>query len=490
MTDDELQVNDAPYFARRLTIDAGADERTIKRAYARELKLIDQESDLAGFQDLREAYEAALIWWRHAAAQLDAGAADPFDEIDRAAKELHLRPAAANDGNRMQRQLPAPAAPELDADILSQEVFAQFQARCAGLDDLHASASWARELQASLADARLIHIPTRQAFEQRIADLLAAGWRPGHHLLFHVAAKRFEWDSDRRRVQSLGMAGYTLHFAIDQRAMHDQQSDHACEQQSQLINRLREATPPTTNELIDLMPVLATVEARFPAWLALIADADTISHWHNLDQAVPSWRRKLRRRDFNVPFWVALVVLLVVLRLISSTIGSNGHGPAAPVTASVDLIQGNHFLGEDEYDKAILSYDRALSQDPDNAAAYAGRAMALVFLGEKKRALADLEKLESLAPLNPLLFRSRGMLAQDEMRFQDAVVAYTRSLELDPDNVFTIMRRGQVHAKAGDMDNALRDADRVLALAPRLGVGALAESGRLQGSQRRGCGEG
>jgi hypothetical protein len=56
LTDDELDQG-VPYFLEKLKLADDADSRAIRRAYAREVKLLDQEHQAAEFQALRECYE-------------------------------------------------------------------------------------------------------------------------------------------------------------------------------------------------------------------------------------------------------------------------------------------------------------------------------------------------------------------------------------------------------------------------------------------------
>ncbi|HEY0063843.1 MAG TPA: hypothetical protein VGC21_17125 [Telluria sp.] len=117
-------MNDQPYFAKRLGIEPDADERTIKRAYARELKLIDQAADPAGFQDLRESYEAALFWLRH---QADIMGDAEVEQSDSSAGQVrHPAPLAGIDTNEAASDH-AQETQIADSATCATEVFSEFQ---------------------------------------------------------------------------------------------------------------------------------------------------------------------------------------------------------------------------------------------------------------------------------------------------------------------------------------------------------------------------
>ena len=66
-----------------------ADEREIKRAYARRLRTVRPDEDPAGFQQLHEMYQRALAWQARAAMMAmapdeDEAGEDDGEELERA----------------------------------------------------------------------------------------------------------------------------------------------------------------------------------------------------------------------------------------------------------------------------------------------------------------------------------------------------------------------------------------------------------------------
>jgi protein TonB len=271
-----------------LGLENDADEYAIKRAYARKLKQIDQEKDPAGFQALRETYEAALSWARQHATDQDAGEkyseSEPEPPREQAAASvdaIELAPAA----EAALRQTWQEESPDVDARTVFSQLAGSLIEAPRDLEQVRAL------FNGAIDDPRLIRVETRDLFEWYIAQLLAQGWRPGHECLFEVAIKHFNWQDDRRRLYRFGQVGEILDHAIHERSAFGRQEQHS--KQLDLIRALRLSVRPSNGKLADGLPALEEIAKRFPTLFPLITSEENLERWRLWTKEVGAWRRNL-----------------------------------------------------------------------------------------------------------------------------------------------------------------------------------------------------
>jgi tetratricopeptide (TPR) repeat protein len=138
-----------------------------------------------------------------------------------------------------------------------------------------------------------------------------------------------------------------------------------------------------------------------------------------------------------------------------------GCGPADPLGAARRLQSLGNFGG------SIAPLRQLLEDEPDNAEANFLYGVALIRSGQPSVALWPLRR----AAENPeWLVRANLELAASELssaNHDEAVVAATRILEVEPDNVQALLVRSLARSQSRrDYEGALADADRILALDP------------------------
>jgi hypothetical protein len=212
---------------------------------------------------------------------------------------------------------------------LAAAVFADFATATAALgavpeagksDEAARIAPWTGALRTALADPRLMHLDARAAFEERIAALLAGGWRPGHHLLLPAAIEVFGWSEDRRALPRLGHAGRLVDLAIEQRAMFQAQNVKQRQAQREALRLLRAPELPGERTMRRHIRAVRALAVQFPDLLGMAAPWDTVMTW--LERCPPTKRELAQGSAAGLPWWKptswpsAAFVIFLLIRLV------------------------------------------------------------------------------------------------------------------------------------------------------------------------------
>jgi protein O-GlcNAc transferase len=143
----------------------------------------------------------------------------------------------------------------------------------------------------------------------------------------------------------------------------------------------------------------------------------------------------------------------------------NPQQPAAHANVATALLQLNRPA------EAMIHFERSLVLQPGSAATLYGRGSALLQLRRFEEALVDLDRALALMPTLVPALRARGQALQNLERFEDALFCFERVLALGPPDPEVHHFRGDAHYGLRRYDEALVSYDSALkagALSPDL----------------------
>ncbi len=101
--------------------------------------------------------------------------------------------------------------------------------------------------------------------------------------------------------------------------------------------------------------------------------------------------------------------------------------------------QANNYFKEGKYDEAIVIYTEILDNDNDNCAVLSNRSASFIKINKYTEALTDAAKCVKLKPDWGKGWGRLGASLYGQCKYEDALVAFNKANELDPNEIYKKM---------------------------------------------------
>ena len=153
--------------------------------------------------------------------------------------------------------------------------------------------------------------------------------------------------------------------------------------------------------------------------------------------------------------------ILVEFPLVSGEGGEDVDGEA-----KLWFDRGKKEYDLNDFEGAIISYDKALKIQPDYHKAWYGRGFALGKLGRLENAIACWDKALEIKPDYHEAWYNRGSVLCNLGRLENAIASYDKALEIKPDYHEVWNDRGVLLVNLGRFEDAIASWDKALELKP------------------------
>lgn len=131
------------------------------------------------------------------------------------------------------------------------------------------------------------------------------------------------------------------------------------------------------------------------------------------------------------------------------------------------LYQDHDDCENDERDKSLNDYNKAIELIPDNEKAYCNRGNLYQKLGKYKEALNDFTKAIELNPKFENAYYNRGNFFSENNEYEKALEDYTKVIKLNSEHDFAYADRAIIHTKLKKYSEAIHDYNKAIELNPK-----------------------
>jgi len=125
---------------------------------------------------------------------------------------------------------------------------------------------------------------------------------------------------------------------------------------------------------------------------------------------------------------------------------------------------GDDYYFQQDYNKAVDYYTKAIELEPDNAEYYFNRGLSCHRLKEYEKAIADKSKAIELEPDNAQYYFSRGVSYDWLKEYEKAIADFSEAIKLDPNNAKYYRSLVRVLCRTNDFVNAQINLNKIISL--------------------------
>lgn len=121
---------------------------------------------------------------------------------------------------------------------------------------------------------------------------------------------------------------------------------------------------------------------------------------------------------------------------------------------------------EEEYEKALADFDAALQLDPGHAGTHVAKIDCLIELERYDDAMKVTDRLEEILPQQSIAWFQRARITALQEKLDESLGYLEKALELDENDVKSLLLRAAIYQEQEKTDEALADLDKAIRLQP------------------------